>query len=78
LGTAGLAAGRRAVNNALADIQQSTRISPVDNFVLVYAWNEWDEGGIIEPDHKWGCKFLNILHKQLSLRGPGCVADPAS
>jgi Glycosyltransferase WbsX len=68
----------QAVDNTLADIKESTRISPVDNFVLVYAWNEWDEGGIIEPDHKWGCKFLNILQKQLSLRGPGCIADPTS
>lgn len=67
----------KAVDNARADIQQSTRISPVDNFLLVYAWNEWDEGGIIEPDHKWGCKFLNILQTQLSLRGPGCVPDPS-
>jgi len=65
-----------AVNNALADIQQSTRISPVDNFLLVYAWNEWDEGGTIEPDVEYGCKYLNILQQQLSLRGPGCVNGP--
>jgi hypothetical protein len=68
----------QAVDNTLADIQQSTRISPVDNFVLVYAWNEWDEGGIIEPDHKWGCRFLDILQKQLSLSGQGCIPDPSS
>jgi hypothetical protein len=68
----------QAVDNTLADIQQSTRISPVDNFVLVYAWNEWDEGGTIEPDVEYGCKFLNILQQQLSLPGPGCVADPSS
>ena len=67
-----------AVTNALDDIQQSARISPVDNFVLVYAWNEWDEGGTIEPDARYGCQYLDILQQVLSLQGPGCVADPSS
>jgi Glycosyltransferase WbsX len=58
--------------------RRSTRISPVDNFLLVYAWNEWDEGGTIEPDAEYGCKYLDILQQQLSLPGSGCVADPSS
>ena len=57
-----------------ADIQQLTRISPVDNFVLVYAWNEWDEGGTIEPD----VEYLDILQQQLILPGSGCVANSSS
>lgn len=67
----------QAVDNTRADIQQSTRISPVDNFVLVYAWNEWDEGGTIEPDVEYGCEYLSILQQQLGLQGPGCVPDPS-
>ncbi len=68
----------QAVGNALTDIQQSARISPVDNFLLVYAWNEWEEGGHIEPNVRDGCRYLDILQQQLSLPGPGCVASPAS
>jgi hypothetical protein len=44
----------------------------------VYAWNEWDEGGTIEPDVKYSCEYLNILQQQLSLQGPGCTPDPSS
>jgi hypothetical protein len=67
-----------SVDNALTDIRQSPRISPVDNFVLVYAWNEWEEGGHIEPNVRDGCEYLDILQQHLSLPGSGCVPGPSS
>jgi hypothetical protein len=64
----------QAVSNAYADIQQSTRTSAVDNFLLVYAWNEWHEGGHIEPNVRDGCRYLDILQQDLGLPGSGCIA----
>ncbi|WP_344879803.1 glycoside hydrolase family 99-like domain-containing protein [Allokutzneria multivorans] len=55
------------------DIAGSRRISAVDNFVSIYAWNEWHEGGIIEPNARDGCRYLGIVHDSLGLRtGKGC------
>ena len=68
---------RTAVRNAAADMAASTRPSTVDNYLFLYAWNEWHEGGIIEPNKRDGCAYLDILHTELSLQGPGCVANPA-
>ncbi|HEX8699223.1 MAG TPA: glycoside hydrolase family 99-like domain-containing protein [Myxococcaceae bacterium] len=63
--------------NVRADIDASTRVSPVDNFVQIYAWNEWHEGGYIEPNMRDGCAYLNTVRQQLSLPGgTGCVAQP--
>ncbi|MGH3715370.1 MAG: glycoside hydrolase family 99-like domain-containing protein [Micromonosporaceae bacterium] len=60
-----------------ADIAGSTRTQLVDNMVLVYAWNEWHEGGYVEPNKRDGCAYLNAIRSKLSLRtGAGCVANP--
>ena len=32
--------------------------SPLKNFLTIYAWNEWNEGGIIEPNEKDGATYL--------------------
>lgn len=32
--------------------------SPDENFIFINAWNEWAEGNHLEPDRKWGNKFL--------------------
>jgi Glycosyltransferase WbsX len=69
---------RRAVRNARADIDASTRPPTVDNLVFVYAWNEWHEGGVIEPNARDGCAYLDILRIELALtQGSGCVEAPA-
>lgn len=68
---------RQAVRNARADMAASTRPPVVDNLLYVYAWNEWHEGGVIEPNARDGCAYLDILRTELNLtQGSGCVAVP--
>ncbi|GAA0588563.1 hypothetical protein HPO96_03145 [Kribbella sandramycini] len=64
---------RQAVRTAVADMNASTRPSTVDNHLYLYAWNEWHEGGVIEPNERDGCAYLDVLQAELSLPGPGCV-----
>ncbi|MQA75149.1 MAG: hypothetical protein GEU88_12530 [Solirubrobacterales bacterium] len=61
----------RSVGIVADDIAVSTRPPVVDNFVQIYAWNEWHEGGIIEPNLKDGCTYLDIIQRELALRGGG-------
>nr|WP_042191175.1 glycoside hydrolase family 99-like domain-containing protein [Kibdelosporangium sp. MJ126-NF4]CEL19889.1 hypothetical protein [Kibdelosporangium sp. MJ126-NF4]CTQ97113.1 hypothetical protein [Kibdelosporangium sp. MJ126-NF4] len=74
---ADLAGFERVLAAVRTDIAESTRPSTVDNFVSLYAWNEWHEGGYIEPNKRDGCAYLNVVRKQLRLiTGSGCVANP--
>jgi hypothetical protein len=47
---------------------QSQPASPVDNYMTIYAWNEWAEGGIIEPNVRDGNYYLNAITKTFGLR----------
>lgn len=68
------AAFTRLLGDIRADLDASTRPSTVDNFVLLYAWNEWHEGGVIEPNERDGCAYLNAVRAELHLKnGNGCV-----
>jgi hypothetical protein len=66
----------QAAGRVRTSIAESTRMSSVDNFVFVYAWNEWHEGGIVEPNKRDGCHYLDVLQAELHLAGPGCVPSP--
>ena len=37
-------------------------------YLTIYAWNEWHEGGIIEPNSKDGAKKLNIINDVFALK----------
>ena len=69
---------RALIATVQADMDASTRPALVDNFVLVYAWNEWHEGGYVEPNKRDGCLYLNAVRTGFKLtNGVGCVANPA-
>lgn len=35
------------------------------NQIVIFAWNEWSEGGYLEPDEKWGVGYLEAIRKVL-------------
>ena len=37
-------------------------------YLTIYAWNEWHEGGIIEPNSKDGAKKLNMINDVFGLK----------
>lgn len=37
--------------------------------IVVFAWNEWSEGGYLEPDKKWGFGYLNAIKTVLEKTG---------
>jgi lipopolysaccharide biosynthesis protein len=36
------------------------------NIVFLKSWNEWAEGNYLEPDLRWGRKYLNVLTEVMS------------
>lgn len=36
------------------------------DMIFVFAWNEWAEGGYLEPDEKWGFGFLDAIKDTLN------------
>ena len=49
------------------DINKFQAYSEDENFIFINAWNEWAEGNHLEPDQRWGLKFLEETKKILSL-----------
>lgn len=36
-----------------------------ENLIFINAWNEWAEGTHLEPDQKWGRRYLEMTQKAL-------------
>lgn len=49
---------------ALRKWQQDAK-DPLSRIMTLYAWNEWHEGGIIEPDVQHGFRYLDIIREEL-------------
>lgn len=43
--------------------------SEEENFIFINAWNEWAEGNHLEPDQKWGFRYLEETRKALDDSG---------
>ena len=39
------------------------------DMIFIFAWNEWGEGGYLEPDERYGYKMLVALRKALEVNG---------
>ncbi|MDR2882395.1 MAG: glycoside hydrolase family 99-like domain-containing protein [Alistipes sp.] len=45
---------------------ESVNEKPFDRrLVIVKSWNEWAEGNYMEPDLKWGYRFLDVLRQEV-------------
>lgn len=39
---------------------------PEHRFLMVKSWNEWAEGNYLEPDLRWGRRYLEALRSALT------------
>lgn len=46
-------------------VQHFQPYSEEENFIFINAWNEWAEGNHLEPDMKWGHKYLEATREAL-------------
>ena len=45
---------------------KKTKFEYKKDMIFVFAWNEWTEGGYLEPDEKYRFGYLNAIRKALS------------
>jgi hypothetical protein len=63
-----------AYGNWLAQTVSRTRRrfnNPEEQIVFINAWNEWGEGNHLEPDLKWGRRYLEETKKALDQNDGG-------
>lgn len=58
---------RHAVNQSLRRFEGEERL------VFINAWNEWAEGNHLEPDLKWGLRYLEETRKAVCGASPGAA-----
>lgn len=53
---------RPHLKDAISRVSQNP---PNHRIVFLKAWNEWAEGNYVEPDLKWGRRYLEVIHEEL-------------
>ena len=36
-----------------------------EEYIVINAWNEWAEGNHLEPDQKWGRRYLEVTKEAI-------------
>ena len=59
-------------------VQKAKYIERKD-YLFIFSWNEWGEGGYLEPDEKWKFSYLEAVKRCLEANGEGfqtnCLKD---
>lgn len=64
------------VTKQFSDEEFAANRSPAAHIVYLYAWNEWHEGGVLEPNMATGARDLNIVTDVFQLpRSPSSCLD---
>lgn len=53
------------LNNCAISCLNDQQLSPNEKFIFINAWNEWAEGTHLEPDQKFGYKYLQATYDVL-------------
>jgi hypothetical protein len=56
-----------AAMSATRDSMRTQPAGPADNYLTIYAWNEWAEGGIIEPNMRDQDYYLKLVQSTFAL-----------
>ena len=47
-------------------VERLALLPAAERLLIVKSWNEWGEGNHLEPDHRWGCSYLEVLRDEIS------------
>lgn len=47
-------------------VSRVAQCPPEERIVFLKAWNEWAEGNYVEPDLKWGRRYLEVIREEVS------------
>jgi hypothetical protein len=63
---------RRHVRKALARVANQSREHRI---VFIKSWNEWAEGNYLEPDLRFGHRYLEVIREELAHAVPAVQAS---
>ena len=56
----------RHLEAAIRFVEQNQRKNPM---LIIKSWNEWAEGNYLEPDERWGDRYLQVIRETLLKTG---------